>query len=90
MHRVYHRDDVTGRGWHYPEYDIEPYYPIDESIDPRVKEDKEKKRKEEEAVRKQEAYLNSDERKKLDDEIRQRRAAHRAERLAREAAEKRK
>lgn len=90
VHRVYHRDDVTGRGWHYPEYDIEPYYPIDESIDPRVKEDKEKKRKEEEAARKQEAYLNSDERKKLDDEIRQRRAVHRAERLAREAAEKQK
>lgn len=37
VHRAYHRDDVTGGGWHYPEYDIEPYYPIDESIDPRVK-----------------------------------------------------
>lgn len=86
--RAYHRDDVTGKGWHYPEYDIEPYYPIDESIDPRVREDKEKKRKEEEAKLKEEERLNSPEREKLDDEIRERRAAHRAERLAREAAEK--
>lgn len=87
--RAYHRDDLTGNGWHYPEYDTEPFWPISEKDDPRVKEDKEKKRKKEEAERKQKEWLNSDERKQMDEEIRKRRAAHRAERLAKEAAEKR-
>ena len=88
--RAYHRDDLTAPapGWHYLEYDIEPYWPISEKDDPRVKEDKEKKRKEEEAKRKAQERLNSPERQKLDDEIRARRTAVRAERLAREAAEK--